>query len=522
MISYWELKKFMAPLGIIYTLKNLNNQIVASAILRNEVDATDTLSIFGVLYYLFSFIVSPLTEGKQIIVVFHKSENDKKSSKPEKFLWFCALVLSFLCILTLIPPLPKTIANWHGILENQPGSQLRDQRVVKEFHLGLALFAPLPLSEAIRFLAMGHLVLHKRTSIIGISGIIETFSILLFSLLWKATLPKTTLPILYPLLTIWSSKIIATMILIFSLLSIQKKSKKYQQLESAHEEEEEPQQQAQNDHVPITYKRLFFFFLPLAFTMTIQGVTRPAVNFLVGRSGGSTALAVLSIVFPLSNFFYGWTNSLRSVRPAYRKEQEKTDEDQESILEESIPQLQDEIEQESIPQQEDDIELRDFNQNHNRNSFRIDQFENNKSVARIKKFSIGCISIALMLMAFTFWIKPVREYVLIDILGATSDLAKRAAYPLAFFVFFPIPVGFRGNYHGIAISTENTKALFPSGVFRIIAVITTVPILISIFLHFQWDLAICGVIGMFFGFCAETYGCRWGLRRIMLRRTNAI
>ena len=70
-------------------------------------------------------------------------------------------------------------------------------------------------------------------------------------------------------------------------------------------------------------------------------------------------------------------------------------------------------------------------------------------------------------MIILFWIGPVREFILQDLVGLESDLTARCRLPLMIFTFFPLVVAPRSFFHGTALLQRRTRSLAPSAPSRI-------------------------------------------------------
>jgi hypothetical protein len=202
------------------------------------------------------------------------------------------------------------------------------------------------------------------------------------------------------------------------------------------------------------------FFWPLALIMAIQGFSRPLINVFVSRGeSGAEALAVLTVVYGLGHLPYGWLNETRNLPAAFQ-----------------------------------DV---------------------TGSMAAIRRFILVCAVVSFGLMVLMFW-TPVRDFILIGILGLNTTLAGKSVVPLLIFSFFPIPVALRGYLHGVGLLAHRTRAMAPSAPARILAII----IALAVLSFFGIQGASLGVAALLFGFIVETavvwVGVRFGnpLRRI--------
>ena len=220
----------------------------------------------------------------------------------------------------------------------------------------------------------------------------------------------------------------------------------------------------ENDGIVLSYRYIFQFFWPLAFIMAVQGGSRPLINLFMSREADATmVLAVLTIVNPLAHIPYGWVNEIRNLAPAFQ--------------------------------------------------------ENPEYLQKIKRVTLACGLGSFGLMVALFWITPVREFIIIDLIGADVQLASMSVVPLFIFTFFPLAVMVRAYLHGVGLQAHRTKAMAPSAPARLAAIFLGL-----VFLpFFGVQGAPLGVASLLCGFIGETAVVWWGVRgrrRIRLWRES--
>jgi hypothetical protein len=214
------------------------------------------------------------------------------------------------------------------------------------------------------------------------------------------------------------------------------------------------------DGDPVTVHGLLRFIWPLALIMTFQGASRPLINFVVSRGNDATeALAALTVVYALGHIHYGWVNELRSLASAFREEEH--------------------------------------------------------SLYHIRRFAVATCLISFTMAVTLFW-TPLRDVILLDLIGVEQGLADLCVAPLMIFTFFPFAVTLRGYYHGVGIVSRVTDAMALSGPSRLTA-ITTALILFS---FTDVPGATQGIGSLFCGFAAESLVVTWGVRRRLKAQTN--
>ncbi|MBX3001104.1 MAG: hypothetical protein KF893_21455 [Caldilineaceae bacterium] len=203
---------------------------------------------------------------------------------------------------------------------------------------------------------------------------------------------------------------------------------------------------------PLTYRYLLQFFWPLALVMFVQELSRPLINLFIARGpDGTVALAVLSITYALGQWPYRWLNEIRNLPPAFHNE---------------------------------DRDLR-----------RVRRFA---AVAGILSFAI---SVTL------FW-TPLRDLILLRLVGVDAELAQRSHVPLMLYSFFAFVVALRAYLHGVGLLERRTQAFALSAPSRISAIL-----ILMIGLPFLGITgATLGVAALLGGFTAETIALWWGVR----------
>jgi hypothetical protein len=194
------------------------------------------------------------------------------------------------------------------------------------------------------------------------------------------------------------------------------------------------------------------FFWPLALVMFVQELSRPLINLFIARGpDGTVALAVLSITYALGQWPYRWLNEIRNLPPAF----------------------------------------------HNQDT----------GLRRVRRFAVVAGLFSFGLSVLLFW-TPLRDVILLRLVGVDLDLAVRSHLPLALYSFFAFVVAFRAYLHGIGLLERRTQAFALSAPSRISAIL-----LLLIGLPFLGITgATLGVAALLGGFTAETLALWWGVR----------
>jgi hypothetical protein len=203
---------------------------------------------------------------------------------------------------------------------------------------------------------------------------------------------------------------------------------------------------------PLTYRYLLKFFWPLALVMFVQELSRPLINLFIARGpDGTMALAVLSISYALGQWPYRWLNEIRNLPPAFHTE---------------------------------DPDLR-----------------------RVRRFAAVAGLFSFALSVVLFW-TPLRDVILLQLVGVEADLAARSHLPLMLYSFFAFVVMIRAYLHGVGLLERRTQAFALSAPARILAIL----ILLIGLPFFGVTGATLGVAALLGGFAAETLALWWGVR----------
>ena len=198
----------------------------------------------------------------------------------------------------------------------------------------------------------------------------------------------------------------------------------------------------------ISIRFIVRLFWPLSLVMAIQGISRPVINLFVARgSDGPEALAILAVVYSLAHMPYGWVNELRSLPVAFATVAE---------------------------------------------------------APYIRRFSLACGLASFAVMIILFW-TPLRDIILINLIGLDRSLTALCRWPLFWFSFFPLTVMVRAYWHGMALLQKRTQMLAPSGPARI-----SIIVLMMVILPQDIAGATRGIIALLSGFILEMIVVWWG------------
>ena len=287
---YGQLARFLLPLVLTMLVHGLSGQFLNGGMARVS-RATETLAAFGLAWGLTDFLVSPISQVRQVGLVLATGADSLR--KVQIFVLVAGLALSgFLPLLALTRFGDWVIEGLHGV-EPGLGSVVR---------LGLLCFAVMPLLEAWNRLYSGLLLQVRRTEVVSLATIAGIgANILAVFLLLPAPFVQAQ-PILLPVLAVYAGYAVNLGILF----------RGYRR----HVRRVLPEA----DEKKLDYAYILSFFWPLALVMAVQGVSRPLINLFVSRGpDGAMSLAALAVVYPLAHLAYGWLNEIRSLPAAFRQ-----------------------------------------------------------------------------------------------------------------------------------------------------------------------------------------------------------
>ncbi|XP_033097361.1 progressive ankylosis protein homolog B-like isoform X5 [Anneissia japonica] len=199
--------------------------------------------------------------------------------------------------------------------------------------------------------------------------------------------------------------------------------------------------------------RVLMFWWPLAIVQAVQKISRPIINLFVARDlGGSDeavqAIAVLTLVHPTGRITFGWLNELKSLQPAFLRNNQVT------LV-------------------------------HRRH---------------IRNFDICCLFLVLMISFSLFLIPGIVTSFFTNSLGLSEEVALMCIVPLKIFSVFPLFTVWRSHNTSWLLMMKKTTVLFPSAVVRMVFLIIVLIVFPKMGLHG----APLGVTALLAGFAGET------------------
>ncbi|MFC1525255.1 hypothetical protein ACFL6X_00410 [Candidatus Latescibacterota bacterium] len=426
---YSQFTRFLVPLIITMVIQGLSQQVLNGGMARMP-RATETLAAFALAWGITDFLLSPLSQVRQLGLVL--AEDAPSLRRIRVFVLVCAgLLAGALAVVGATPVGGWVIGELHGVAAPLG-------RVVR---FALLWLAPLPVAEGLLRLWSGLLMRQRRTEVVSAGTIagIAASAVCVFALL-PAPFVRAR-PILLPILVVYAGVVANLVVLGWGCRRWVTPALPSRPGQAGESRATAP--------VEVTFGYLARFFWPLALIMSIQGLSRPLINLFVARGAdGEEALAVLGVVYTLAIIPYGWLNDLRSLAPAFSGVAD--------------------------------------------------------SLRHIRRFAGACglVAFALMLLLFA---TPMRQLILVDLIGLHPDLADQCRLPLILFAAFPLTVAPRGYLHGLALLRRRTRSLAPSAPARIATILASLILLPGLIPHG----ATRGVAALLAGFVVEALVLWW-------------
>ncbi|KAK2491016.1 hypothetical protein MC885_007372, partial [Smutsia gigantea] len=241
-------------------------------------DAVEMLASYGLAYSLMKFFTGPMSDFKNVGLVFVNSKRDRTKAV------LCMVVAGAIA------------AVFHTLIAYSD--------------LGYYIINKLHHVDESAWTHAGILLKHKYSFLVGCASISDVIAQVVFVAILLHSHLECREPLLIPILSLYMGALVRCTTLCLGY---------YRNIHDIIPDRSGPELGGD-----ATIRKMLTFWWPLALILATQRISRPIVNLFVSRDlGGSSAateaVAILTATYPVGHMPYGWLTEIRAVYPAFDK-----------------------------------------------------------------------------------------------------------------------------------------------------------------------------------------------------------
>ncbi|KAM5329559.1 mineralization regulator ANKH isoform 2-T2 [Glossophaga mutica] len=257
------------------------------------------LASYGLAYSLMKFFTGPMSDFKNVGLVFVNSKRDR--TKAVLCMVVAGAIAAVFHTLIAYSDLGYYIINKLHHVDESVGNKTR------RAFLYLAAF---PFMDAMAWTHAGILLKHKYSFLVGCASISDVIAQVVFVAILLHSHLECREPLLIPILSLYMGALVRCATLCLGY---------YRNIHDIIPDRSGPELGGD-----ATIRKMLSFWWPLALILATQRISRPIVNLFVSRDlGGSSAateaVAILTATYPVGHMPYGWLTEIRAVYPAFDK-----------------------------------------------------------------------------------------------------------------------------------------------------------------------------------------------------------